>query len=373
MTDRMKKSLFRLLLFLMPLALYVAPPAYVLWRSKENFHSPEKELSAKEPYRIGYAYHECNYNWIKWKSVSAGNRNTVMALGSSRVLQFRRQMFTGSFYNAGYTVSSARDFVPFLKSIPKEKLPDYLIISLDQWMFNSNWDKCFGKVNPDRWAKAFRKNPDLSVINHVWHDLFSKKYGLEIRQSDAQNHLIGLNAAVNGKGFRNDGSMDYGQQISSLLKDTVGHYSDTYERIATGTNRFQYASEINPAAVSEVEKLLAFCRKNHIKAIAFLPPYGDAVYQKMQASGRYAYLHKIVPALSPLFEKYGFELYNFSTAASCGSNDGETIDGFHGSETTALKMLVKMLESGSALNKVADKAKLEADLARRQDRYEIYP
>ncbi len=54
------------------------------------------------------------------------------------------------------------------------------------------------------------------------------------------------------------------------------------------------------------------------------------------------------------------------------SNDGETIDGFHGSQGAYLKMLIYMLDNGSKLNHYTDIEKPKNDLNNRQSNYAIY-
>lgn len=366
----MKKFLFRLAIFILPLLVYLLVPAYVLYRSGENFYNPDHIIASGRNYLIGYAYNDSNYRYLKWKTMATQKRRSIVVLGSSRVLQFRKNMFSTDFYNAGYAVSGVRDFKLFLQSIPKEKYPDYLLINLDQWMFNPAWDSSSGKMEKDIWRQAFNKNPDLSVLNIAWKDLFIGKYALTVKPKTA--NCVGLNAVVNRKGFRSDGSLDYGRQISEQMKDTVGHYDDTYNRIAEGVRRFEFSENLNPKAVSELKKLLEFCKSNEIEVVAFIPPLGDAVYKKMEASGKYRYIEKIYPTINPLFKKYGFELYNFPTVSSCGSNDNETIDGFHGGEVTALKILLKMVESGSILRKITNPEQLKSDLQHPINRYQVY-
>lgn len=116
-------------------------PTYILWSSKENFHEIDKILNSKENYPIGCAHNEVNYHYLKWANLNLNQRRNVWALGSLRVLLFRENMFDVSFYNAGYTVESLNDFLPFLESIPDSKYPEYIIIGLDQWMFNSKYDE----------------------------------------------------------------------------------------------------------------------------------------------------------------------------------------------------------------------------------------
>lgn len=44
----------------------------------------------------------------------------------------------------------------------------------------------------------------------------------------------------------------------------------------------------------------------------------------------------------------------------------------HGSEATYIKLLIKMLESGSKLKQVTSLQKLKQDEARKLNRYEVY-
>jgi hypothetical protein len=369
----MKKFLLRLSIFSIPILLFVAVPVFVLYKSGENFLNPTVIIDDTHKHLVGYAYSESNYSYLKWKTFADGERKKVIALGSSRVLQFRQNMFTDSFYNAGYTVSGIRDFLNFLKIIPKEKYPDYLIIGLDQWMYNEAWDNMKGQSpNTDKWSTAFIKTPNLPTIINVWKDLFAGKYGLTFKREKGPVLLFGLNAAVNHKGLRNDGSMDYGNQMDLLRKDTTDQYRNTYDRISRGAQRFEYSREVHAKALAETRRILDFCKANNIKVIAFLPPLADKVYQKMMLSGKYQYIPKIHPAIWPLFEKYDAELYDFHNVSRCGSNDNETIDGFHGSEATYTKILLEMLESGSTLNNAASQKQLIHDLAKRNDRYNVY-
>jgi hypothetical protein len=369
----MKKFLLRLAVFMMPMLLFLAVPVYVLYRSGENFVDPDEIINDSRKHIAGYAYSESNYSYIKWKTFASGESRKVIALGSSRVLQFRDEMFTSSFYNAGYTVSGIRDYINFLKIIPKEKYPEYLIISLDQWMYNEAWDNMKGEsVKKDKWSTAYVKNPDFTILKNVWGDLIDGKINFKFARKKDAIQYIGLNGVINKKGIRNDGSMDYGNQLDLLRKDTTDHYKDTYTRMKLGVRRFEFATRVHPKAIAETRRILEFCKKNNIKLIAILPPFGDKVYQKMLESGQYGYLPKIYPAIAPLFKKYDAELYDFSKVSDCNSNDNETIDGFHGSEVTYGKILVEILKSGSKLNEITNLNQLQQDLANRKNNYKIY-
>ena len=149
-------------------------------------------------------------------------------------------------------------------------------------------------------------------------------------------------------------------------------YNDTYKRIAAGNNKFEYASEVNPKALFELDNLLKFCAVNNIYVVAFLPPYANKVNEKMQQSGNYSYMSKIYPAAVSIFKKYGFELWDMTLLGKYGSDDGETIDGFHGGEVTYQKMLIYMIENNSRLKDYTSLPKLQSDLNHKLNNYIVY-
>jgi hypothetical protein len=285
-------------------------------------------------------------------------------------------MFNTSFYNAGYTILGINDFVPFLKSIPKNKYPKYLIIGLDHWMFNVRHDDLSIRPTLESWKNTFQFYPQQSAYLNVYKDLFAGKYSFWAFVRGDYGNNIGLNAIVNNKGFENDGSMYYGDQIGKLInKDPTANdyqYADTFKRINKGNNLFEYGDNVNYKAIMELDNLLKLCSENSIKVIAFLPPFADKVFKEMEVSRHYGYLDEVYPSIKPVFAKYNYEMYDFSKVSSVGSSDSETLDGFHGGEVTYQRLLINILDNGSSLNSVASKSKLKEDLSNKINNYQIY-
>jgi hypothetical protein len=375
----MKKFVIHVFFFCAPLLLFAIPPFLALKISRENYFEIDNVVTRKKKYLIGYAYNEPNYGYLKWKEVTSKPKQNILAVGSSRILQFRANMFQSGFYNAGYTITSISEFVPFLKSIPKSKYPEILIVNLDQWMFNKRSDSLSDGNLIDKWKNSFRKNASATTLNNVWQDLLTGKYGyVSLLKTSGEKGLekIGLNAAVHDKGFRNDGSIFYGDQITKLINNNSTandyHYNDTYKRIAAGNNKFEYASEVNPKALFELDNFLKFCAINNIYVVGFLPPYANKVNEKMKQSGNYSYMSKIYPASVSIFKKYGFELWDMTLLSKCGSDDRETIDGFHGGEVTYQKILIYMIENNSRLKDYTSLIKLQSDLKHKLNNYIVY-
>lgn len=372
----MKKFTTRVIIYIFPVFLFLVFPFYKLINSKEIFHNIDNNINQKEKYLIGYKYNENNYKYIKYKTIKEFNNLEILALGSSRVLQFRSEMFNKPFYNAGFTISSINDFQNFLELIPKSKLPKYLIIGLDQWMFNENWDD-LKKYNFDnnlyKQNKSYSYKNGFSSLKYVYEDILK---GNITDKKKIKFTSIGLNAINNHSGLRNDGSFYYGKQINSLINKNNSakdyNYNDTFKRIDNGNRRFEYAKNTNSKAILILNEFLLFCKKSNIKVVGVLPPFADKVYDRMLKSNNYQYINKIYPTVKPIFKKYNFEVYQFNTVKDCNSNDNETIDGFHGGEKTYLKLLINMLENDSYLNSICDIKKLRADLNNAINNYIVY-
>lgn len=373
----MKQFLLKTTLFCLPLLVLFSIPMVLLYTSGEGFRGIDTLIESRQKYLIGYAYSEVNYRYLKKKEIQIRPAQSVIAVGSSRILQFREAMLKDSFYNAGYTITKITEVKPFIASNLQKKKPDVLLLALDQWMFNENYDAA-KELNPTdhRWEADFTSKIPTRTYLNVWSDLLDSKYSISDVFAGDNSTCVGLNALINGQGFRKDGSMNYGDQVKKLLrKDSTANdygFADTYSRIETGGSLFEFGHEVNPQAIRALDDLLSYCKREKIYVVAFLPPYAQAVYEKMKLSGKYTYIDGIYPAAKQVFEKYNFELWDFTELHRFNSNDTEMIDGFHGSEVTYLKMLLYMLENGSVLQEKTDVIQLRRDLSRKTNRYQIY-
>jgi len=87
------------------------------------------------------------------------------------------------------------------------------------------------------------------------------------------------------------------------------------------------------------------------------------VYVRLKADKEsFSYVFKLEPKLQPLFEKYGFHLFDFSDASLMGATDEEMIDGIHGSEKTYLRILIEMAKTDSILNSYVSSVDLKEQL-----------
>lgn len=358
MNQDAKQFLIRLILFIFPLFIYFGSLTYILFLSGELI-SVERlvKRESNTPLLFGLAYSNADV-YVKMQSVLEKNPE-VIALGTSRVMQFRSELFKDPtvFYNAGGAVEKLTHLSFFLNTIPEGKEPKIIILGLDQSLFNQNPENHLPDdiqqrlVHPPRFGAVWQNGVTGLVRDYIHGkfeigDIFSRQHGIR---------KIGLNALVNNNGFRNDGSYHYGKIMADPQSNPDYEFANTFARIAKGTQRFQYSKDVSEQSVQELAIFLQKAKERNITVVGFLPPYAHAVYEKMMSMGdNYAYLKKLKGVLDPVFQENGFSLYDFSDLASLGATDKETIDGFHGSGKAYVRLFIAMAKDNKILKEYAD-------------------
>ncbi len=149
-------------------------------------------------------------------------------------------------------------------------------------------------------------------------------------------------ASINGDGFRSDGSYQYGGIISNkVIADK--NFEDTHRRIANGVSRFEYASEVDKTRLKKVIKLIELLEAKGIKVVVIAPPFAHEIYDTMDNSQNHKeFLQDFRMSIKQVCKQENVNFYDFSDVTWYGSNDNETIDGFHGSETSYAKLVLAM-------------------------------
>lgn len=271
-----------------------------------------------------------------------GHTQNLLVLGTSRSMQFTAAQFpSAEFYNAGGAVSMLGHFRPFLQALPQNAKPDTLILCLDQFFFNANWDDVSQtgyeftptdeeRVNGDMFMRIIR---DFSYgkINPV--SVFS-----------AESNVIGIGARCRKSGFLPDGSYCYGNMAYNV--DCT--FPNEMRQIDNGEARFMYADTVNPAALQELRELLKWCADNEIKVVAYLPPYAPSVWERMRQTGKYGYIDELRNVVPQICGEYGVELYDFTCMENTA--DEEFYDGYHAGDRVYAKMALEMLRQNSCVS-----------------------
>ena len=307
------------------------------------------------------------------KCLAITNTPQVMALGTSRVMQFRDCMFQGKgqFFNAGGAISITQQIIPFLERLPAGGGPKVLLLGLDQIFFNDTWRNRtpydrneYGRSleYPDYREKIINSSYQAVILDFLkgkiqpWR-LLSKQW---------RQQKIGMRAMMKDDGFRNDGSYQFGSLSLPRKEQADYQFSYTFSIMRRGSDRFEHGNTVSLAGLQDVADVLDYCRRKGLHVVGFLPPYAPGVVMKMNEMGsRYQYVRLINCRVAPLFRQYGHSFFDFTSMPGIPCTDNEFIDGYHGSDVIYAKLLSSMAEADLVLDRYVNRGRIERMLASR--------
>ena len=245
----MRKFVKQVFLFCLPIIIIFAMPALLMELTNENKTVKKAvEIQKKNNSLIGYGYSQVT-NLLKADIVKEVKPD-VLVVGSSRAMQFRDYCFKNpvDFYNAAGTVARIKEFQLFFDNTytGETKMPAVLIMCLDQYYFNPEWD--------DLSDKPYLLN-DVSEL-HAMKGTLTAILSNKISLSDISGLLrskskdVGLTASLRNEGFVSDGSYYYGRVISENDEGGGELLDDCFDRIDNGIRRFEYADDSNNEALN---------------------------------------------------------------------------------------------------------------------------
>lgn len=316
-------------------------------------------------FRYGAAYSN-SASYYKLKMAQKSDVE-VMALGTSRVMQLNDFFFNTDFYNAGGGFSSSDAALYFLQQLQPNKRPEYLILGLDEYFFNENY------INVTSMEVHLKyQEPDVKTFSQICEAITADVKSEKISNSfliPYSLNKIGIMAKVNNQGFEGDGSYYYGSVYKNPLPDSE-RIAVTIEDITERKSRYVAGNDINAYTIDTLSQLCEYAKEIGIKIIAFTPPLAPECYNLTQQGG-FEYLDKINDVMKPIVDEYGIEFYNYTDVQNLGLDNSFFIDGFHGSDSAYLAILIDMLNKGSILNNVCDKAMLQEMYDNRIDNFLI--
>jgi hypothetical protein len=287
---------------------------------------------------------------LKYKNANTANWD-ILVLGTSRMHQIREDFFIDgiTFYNTATAVHNLNHYIKFIEAL--EVFPRFLVFNLDPWQFNKNyletdWAKMVDEIVSD-YKSSYKYDP-LKQFQAML--LMLKDGSLKFPQKFNNLQNIGFTAAVYGEGWRKDGSYYWKRALDMDRYKNATAYMECIPSIDKGYWLFVHDPEdgqLYEDSIKLVEKILSLCKERNIMVVAFLPPFTPSIYNRLMENGHYTYMTQVYPALLPLFQEYGYELYDFT--ASDMVDDSMTFDGWHPDERGAYNILLSIKERNSAL------------------------
>lgn len=290
----------------------------------------------------------------QFKILSINQRQpTVLALGSSRILQFRAGFFNQNpeiFYNGAAPGWGLEQILHVLSEIDQASLPQLLILSIDQPWFNDRVETNEFPDDINDISNIFMVN--RSILRDFIQGIDFSRYGFDIvdylvredpGESDGQ--ALGMRAIRDGHGFRSDGSEQYGDFLIadwlSMEQQRIRHKVWMRE----GRRMYAYGDRLSEERLEQINELLDFASVHNIMVIGFLPPYAPALWTEMMERGNHSYMTILPPRIEDIFAQYGFAFFDFSDGNMLGVRDDQFFDGWHASELVNLQMYLIMLSA----------------------------
>lgn len=290
-------------------------------------------------------------------------RPEIIALGSSRVMQFREDSFNTSFITAGGGMNYLNEGLLFLEEMYKFHKPKVLILGLDFWWFNDNFN------NPKSFSYHSNTGDqiDLKKILKTIKFLGTGKVSKETLKNIFDNNKItnqytnydnlGFDAIATSDGFRSDGSRSYVKTIFGIKPSSDENFSNTFKRIEEGNARFQYGNHMSKERLMVFKDIINFIQSKGTDLVLFVPPVANAVYKKMND-----YDYDFVDKMSQYIDSLNFETYNYHDLSILTNNDCECLDGFHGGDIVYKRILRDMYRKNSKISKYINIERINNDI-----------
>ncbi len=356
--QEIKKFIKRGALFCLPLFLFFAISFLLLLKSGE-LNSPDQIIQFHQNSRsslVGFAYSD-PFRYFKLQSV-LNRKPEIIMLGSSHTGYFRSVFFNSPdvFYNANIIGSQLQDFYIFLKHLPTKDQPKIILLGLDPAPFNqrcSSWHD-YQELN-QQYSSTFNASNPLHAWQfgylQIYQDYLAGKFSLrDLPKLLHHPSELGLNAIVNQTGYVWDGTLNNTKDTFRRLTESDQSFKERTMTHFFGNEPKQKCPEMAARTTAEVKRFLAESQSRKILVVGFITPYTQALYRQMKQIGhQYDYLFNLGSSLRPLFNQFGFHLYDFSDSTTAHLSDQEMMDEDHPSEKASLKIFLQMRAHEPAL------------------------
>lgn len=329
----------------------ILPLAIFIYSSGETMsldQVKEEQLNSETERLYGTALHNNTVNYKRHMLNSTESK--IIALGSSRIMQFRANMFLDSFYNTGGIMGSVNAGSLVVDDIIKQN-PEIVFINVDPWWFNGNYQK--PSVSIDDLNSSFDPTDSYPVrithIKDVTRWIFSKKLAFNDLYNTIFNERsnIGISASK-GDGYGSDGAYYNTRQVTGQSSPESELFDNEIQRIKNNMGNLKYGSNADDQHIENFASLVEKISNSGVKVVVFFPPFALKLHELFQAKEKdYKYMDDIKEKLT----KRGVEYFDFSDPRIINSDTCEFFDGTHGGEITYARILLELANKRKDIQK----------------------
>lgn len=261
-------------------------------------------------------------------------RPTILALGSSRTMQFREELFAAGelFMTAGGAMASVEEGTRFVRETFAAHHPNLLILGVDYWWFNEASTTGGDRSQADDMYESYLYllSSGVSASGRLFDHFIHRRQATALAPPLPRARAIGSRAWAFGDGFRLDGSYTAAAVLHSAVDEGVADkdYGTTLRRVRSETHPFEGGARAAERMVADFGALVALIRGYGTRVTMFMPPFSPEVYEALNSSPRHAVFQDVRRRLRAFAAENGVP---FEDASSMPFDDRRCyLDGFHG-------------------------------------------
>ncbi|MDB6040060.1 MAG: hypothetical protein JWM99_3901 [Verrucomicrobiales bacterium] len=272
-------------------------------------------------------------------------RPRILALGSSRVMKFRSEMFgegRRNFYNGTGLITQIEDLDDYVELF-RGNFPKVIILGIDPWILNDQRHVSHRLATELGADAALDWKAHLAVFRHL------KGRDIHRLWEAAGNHTpdrIGAAATLNNEGYRWDGS--FATHLPTQATDW--RFKDREsppipERIRNAEKGFESTPHASAFRLRELRRALQRLKSGGATVIGFLPPVSSESYHLLSTlPAHQQFWSEYKTETANLFKELDMPFTDATDLAPLGLDDRYMTDGIHAEETFHLYLLRQMLK-----------------------------
>lgn len=354
----MLKLIGRLLLFLpilfgMMFVSYRVDPSGLFWGA--GFERMASEYMLQGIYIDGYERLDGRaLNEVYAKNVPEAP--DVLITGSSRSMMIDSSFTEGrTLYNAANVGADRYDFMTAYYIFGKEnKDPDVFVMGIDAWIFNDGEENIDERSNKELYFEFIGEELGVENTSYEKPDPYEKykalidpsyfqgsvKYYFKDKSGDVQpqpvpeDEIYERNEVIKAP----DGSIIYDKKFRTNPPEIVDIIVGA--EIAYDPLRLAHFDGVSPEYSRLFEKFIQYLQAKDIKIVFYLPPYHQAMFDKIVAGGAYfGGIFETEDYLRDVAEKYGITVCGSYNPQVAGVTNADFYDSIHARPEAVKRML----------------------------------
>jgi len=284
-------------------------------------------------------------------------KNDVIAIGSSRIMQLRKQFFLDekiNFFNHSVSGGSLEDYIAIVGvyEFIHGYIPSTIILSIDPWVFNkyngqTRWKTLMKYYNYEI-EKIYNKEQDKldNIKNGIdiskWKQLFNYDYTISnikffklLSENDNKAFYVTKTINIDDSIKEIDGSIHYPYSIRYIKNDKVQELAKTFSK----GNVYSLTKYTTLSNIELFEDFIKYLKSKEINILLVLFPYNPVAYDIFIKNEKYKHVTIAEKYLKDFSIQNSIQLKGSYNPHKYGFESKDFFDGMHSKDGVYEKIM----------------------------------